>query len=535
MLRKIIFNKTNYLSLRMAHTGLLMLSHPSKVGCLLPAIQDHVQNTLYIHVPSALNSSPVNKTLCRIYSETSVLGRKIDVRVLLSVLKYPQLSTIHTRRKIDVVLFDNNRSSTEMNNFLQSNVVNIAPNCQVVNLSKNLGGCESELVTDCDSVDQICPRKMYENVVLGGTFDQLHPGHKILLSEAVMHCSQQLTVGVTDTSMLKSKKLWELIEPCTKRMRSVEDFLNDVDPNLQYKIVPITDPYGPTKEDPNLQMIVVSSETLKGGKMVNDLRAKSGLSTLDIHVVELLTNDSLPTELEIGEAKISSSNHRLQLLGTRIRIPEVKANLPPYPYIIGLTGGIASGKSSMCKRIADLGAGIIDCDRLAHKVYRKGEVCHQLVVKNFGEHILDSQGEVDRRKLGDIVFQNKEKLELLNSILWPHILETAKVESQKLYEKGHKVVIMEAALLIQAGWDQHCHEVWLCIVSPEEALRRLEARNHLSPAEAKARLAAQPCNMELVAHSHVVFCTEWDRSFSQYQAEKAWNELQDFLKTRAVL
>lgn len=112
--------------------------------------------------------------------------------------------------------------------------------------------------------------------------------------------------------------MWELIEPCTKRISRIKEFLEDIDSSITYEVVPINDMYGPTKEDPTLEMIVVSQETKRGGDKVNELRSKRNLSKLDIHVIQL-ANDEHHNEHE--EAKISSSNHRIRLLGTRLKAP----------------------------------------------------------------------------------------------------------------------------------------------------------------------------------------------------------------------
>jgi len=112
--------------------------------------------------------------------------------------------------------------------------------------------------------------------------------------------------------------LWELIQPCTQRIIKVEDFLEDVDSSISYNVVPINDIYGPTKEDPTLEMIVVSEETKRGGDKINELRLQKDLNKLDIHVVELADDEDHEKH---EEAKISSSNHRMRLLGTRLKDP----------------------------------------------------------------------------------------------------------------------------------------------------------------------------------------------------------------------
>lgn len=128
--------------------------------------------------------------------------------------------------------------------------------------------------------------------------------------------------------------------------------------------------------------------------------------------------------------------------------------------------------------------------------------------------------------LGAIVFSNKDQLQILNNIVWPHLLEKSKERIKQLYEEeGKEIVILEAAVLIQAGWDNECHEVWSCIIPPEVAVQRIMERNNLSEIDAKARIAAQLDNSIVVSHSNVVFSSLWSYEYSQQQAEKAWNEL----------
>lgn len=114
------------------------------------------------------------------------------------------------------------------------------------------------------------------------------------------------------------KILWELIEPCSVRINCLKDFTEDVDSCLSYDVKPILDMYGPTKEDPTFEMIVVSEETKKGGEMVNEKRQENNLKPLDIHIVKLIEDTN---HQENEEAKISSSNNRIRLLGTRLKQP----------------------------------------------------------------------------------------------------------------------------------------------------------------------------------------------------------------------
>ncbi|XP_014287631.1 bifunctional coenzyme A synthase isoform X1 [Halyomorpha halys] len=514
----------------MAKTGMLIITNPSKLNKLIPRIRNEVKNTLYVQffppkrpginngIFANFNLTPplmYSKSVKNLYKSTNDL-KKLDVRVLLSAVKDPTVSKINTRQPVEIVYFDQVLNDDEMKGFITSCIENKTKNCRTIAL------CEPE----CEQLDETCTDacEIFNSVVLGGTFDRLHNGHKILLSEAVLRCKKTLTVGVTDTDMLKTKKLWELIQPCSLRMDRVRDFLEDIDPNLEYNIIPINDMFGPTKDDPTFEMIVVSSETVGGGKKVNELRVSNGLKALQVLSVELIPDIKLDEE---EEDKISSSNDRLRLLGTLITQPEPRPHIPSQPYVIGLTGGIASGKSSVCGRLKLLGAGTVDCDKIAHELYLPGTPIYSQLIEIFGSTIIGDDGIVNRKVLGQMVFNDKTLLEKLNNLLWPSILERSKQLSIELFKKGYNVVILEAAILIPAGWHEHCHEVWSCIIPQEEAIKRLINRNGLSVEEATSRLHSQPSNVLLVNNANVVFCTLWRPEYTQKQVEKAWKELHE--------
>jgi len=182
-------------------------------------------------------------------------------------------------------------------------------------------------------------------------------------------------------------------------------------------------------------MITLSEETLKGGELINNKRVSAGLQPLDMLPVPLLEeNKSIIDRCDEEEHKISSSNYRMRLLGTLLKPPHVNynnfdvpdslykvlffhclkfllfqtnTNIPKCPYIIGLTGGIASGKSSIANYLKELGAFVINADTLGHGLYDINQPGYEAVLKAFGSSILTSDHKVDRKKLGAIVFTNK--------------------------------------------------------------------------------------------------------------------------------
>ena len=199
-------------------------------------------------------------------------------------------------------------------------------------------------------------------------------------------------------------------------------------------------------------------------------------------------------------------------------------------YVIGLTGGIASGKSSIAKRLEKLGAEIINADIVGHSVYEPGTDAYNEIIQSFGDGILNSNGSVNRGSLGSIVFGDSNKLQLLNSIVWPKIMERIKELISEVASKGAQVCIVEAAMLLEAGWDEVVNEIWVSVIPEAEAIKRLKDRNGLSEEEAKKRLASQLKNKERVSQANVVLSTLWEPEYTQKQVEKAWKGLQERIK-----
>lgn len=155
-----------------------------------------------------------------------------------------------------------------------------------------------------DSKEDSLPSNQYNSVVLGGTFDHLHNGHRSLLKAAADLAKGRVVIGLTTGPMLESKELAHLIEPFETRKKAVEDYLKSVKPELEVQIQPIVDLYGPSIVDEELEAIVVSKETFSGGLAVNRKRAERGLTQLKVEVIELV---------EGGGEKLSSTLVRQHL------------------------------------------------------------------------------------------------------------------------------------------------------------------------------------------------------------------------------
>jgi dephospho-CoA kinase len=158
--------------------------------------------------------------------------------------------------------------------------------------------------------------------------------------------------------------------------------------------------------------------------------------------------------------------------------------------VIGLTGGIGSGKSEIAAFLKELGAGVIDADKVGHEILNPGKPGWHKVIETFGKDICDQTGKIDRKKLAKIVFQNSDAVDKLNQITHPLILNEIKLRLNKLEAEGFEVAIVEAALLIEAGWTPFMDQIWLSITPKEIALSRLMKRG-LTESEARARMATQ--------------------------------------------
>jgi dephospho-CoA kinase len=158
---------------------------------------------------------------------------------------------------------------------------------------------------------------------------------------------------------------------------------------------------------------------------------------------------------------------------------------------VGLTGGIASGKSTVAARMRERGLTVLDADQLAHQLMEPGQPAYDDVVREFGREVLAADGRIDRKKLGDIVFRDAAKRERLNAIVHPRVIEAREEQLRQMEaENPNGIAIMEAALLVESGYYKKLDSLIVCVCSPQDQIKRLRARG-LSEEEARRRIEAQ--------------------------------------------
>jgi dephospho-CoA kinase len=158
---------------------------------------------------------------------------------------------------------------------------------------------------------------------------------------------------------------------------------------------------------------------------------------------------------------------------------------------LGLTGGIASGKSAVAAMLREMGFSVLDADSLAHKLIEPGQPAYDEVAREFGPAVLDASGRVDRAKLGALVFADRAKLDRLNAIVHPRVKDAILRQLEEWAHNGTRdAAFVEAALLVEAGYQKNLDGLVVTWSTPEQQLERLRARG-LSIEEARRRIAAQ--------------------------------------------
>ena len=200
---------------------------------------------------------------------------------------------------------------------------------------------------------------------------------------------------------------------------------------------------------------------------------------------------------------------------------------------VGLTGGIACGKSTVAQMLVRLGGYVIDFDKLAHEVQEPGQAAWRDVTDYFGDGILRPDRTIDRGKLGAIVFNHPEKLQKLNELVHPRVYDAWRVRLDAVVSKDpHAVVFSDVPLLFE-GRMQHLFDLTvLVMIEPEAQVERLIARNHISREEAGQRLACQMPIHDKVALADVVIDNSGTVAETEKKVEQVWRDLQQRERTK---
>lgn len=192
--------------------------------------------------------------------------------------------------------------------------------------------------------------------------------------------------------------------------------------------------------------------------------------------------------------------------------------------VIGLTGGIASGKSTMARFFRDKGAAVLSADTIAFALAKPRQILYRLYVAHFGEEILQADGTLDRRGIGRLVFDNDAERQWLDETTHPILERAMRRQIAVKQAKNFPVIILDVPLLFEAGWDKMTEENCLVFVDEAVQLARLMRRNGYTEAEARARIAAQMPLSEKKKRADTFIDNNGSLEESFLQAEKLWKE-----------
>jgi dephospho-CoA kinase len=197
-------------------------------------------------------------------------------------------------------------------------------------------------------------------------------------------------------------------------------------------------------------------------------------------------------------------------------------------FVIGLTGGIGTGKSTVAEVLREQGAPILSADLVGHEVYLPGRPGYHAILDEWPE-VRAEDGTIDRKKLGAIVFADPKQLAKLNSITHPRMKGMMREKLAELRKTGATVAVLEAALLLEARWDDLANEIWVTAADAEIAAKRVAERSGLDERQVMERIRAQMSTEERKRRAAVVIDTSGDMESTRRQTLDHWQDLQNRL------
>ena len=193
--------------------------------------------------------------------------------------------------------------------------------------------------------------------------------------------------------------------------------------------------------------------------------------------------------------------------------------------VIGLTGGIGSGKSTVSRFLAELGAVIIDADKIGHEIYRPDTDTWRQLVKTFGSGILVPDNTIDRKKLGAIVFGDKQELQRLNAIIHPQITEEIKKRIAECQRQAVKVIVLDAPVLLEANAKNLVDEIWVVVADDGNVIKRAAARTGLTEQQIRDRVHSQLSNTERTKNARVVISNDGNTEDLRGKIRELWEQI----------
>lgn len=203
-----------------------------------------------------------------------------------------------------------------------------------------------------------------------------------------------------------------------------------------------------------------------------------------------------------------------------MRNPKIKKAI-----LFGLTGGIATGKTTVAKLLRDLGVAVICADSWAHVITEKGKPVAKKIIRTFGKEIVLENGEIDRAKLGNIVFVKTKARKILESLVHPEVKKQMLAEAKGFKKAGHTVIVLDVPLLFETGWDSICDQVICVYATQTQQIERMRSRNGIPAHQARLRLKAQMPMQEKCKRADIVLKNTKDVAHLKKQIQ---NLLQKF-------